>query len=570
MADKIPLFGSYGKGSAEASIDGDVIVNLEGDSLGPELGSKVLPGGGKAHQVLSFEGGPRWTVPPQPNFQEAIDKLAPLNQVYEETVLVGADEAGKHQVLPYHFPQAGELTFIVESEPIMVAQSAAGYFFTLDPRVESVVSGEVTYTQIGDPKRDYNFMVHWKTRNKVIGAVNDGNRVILYDVDVAKAADGLIGVITGLTAIAGLTALGDSLYALEAGGDERLYRIDVAHLRFVLAGSTSSTAHVGLISGTLISHSNRLLAIANRTGTVDPILVELNRNTGGITEVGGVLAFGNANSILALAEHRGLLYYWLTDGHTYRLVVDFEASTTTATSVGTASAAHEYAWVADVPLGEDSVVADAVAFNHLTAVSAGDAADNSNAWYETSKEWFFGRTADGRLTAGAVTAGSDMRPLRVFERTFTGGRPSRTKLISAPSEFMLSQTPRNIPLQAGGWEVGDRLQFQMQPWFHGEDHDNPLDSPVHIGPRHTILAEIDTQIMLDNNLPSMNYWIFTKNISINAAADDGAVMNVNAPDIAFGIRLETAHKNRITVLASWTSRQAGSDVMTVHQINRLR
>ena len=576
MADKVPLFAQYGQGSADASIDGGLIKGLEGDSIGPDLANQILPTGAEAHQVLAYEGGgPRWTAIPEPDFQSAIDKLAPLNQVYEEIVTVPSGKAGKHQVLPYHLPTAGELTFVVESEPITVAQNESGYMYSFDPRAESLVSGKVVYTQFGLPQRDYNYLVYWRQANKVVGAVNDGSRVILYDVDLAKRADGFIGVITGLTAIQGLAALGDTLYVIEAGGQERLFRVDVAHKRFVLAGSTSSAAHAGLVAGTLCAHSNRLLAIANRTGTAAPILVELNRSTGGVTEIGGTLAFGSATDILAMAEHRGLLYYWLADGHTYRLTVDFSARTTAASSVGPPSdATVTYAWMADAPLGTDSTVADAVAFNHLTAVAEDDAVADANAWYEGSKEWFFGRTATGQLTAGAVTAGSDMRPLRVFERTFTGGRPARTKLLTAAQQFDHTQTPRHISLGAGGWQVGDVLEFHVVPWYHGpENSGNRATNPSIVGTHHSVLMTCDTAILGDNNVNEFNFWLNTRNISINPAdlsLPDTGAMTVAAPLVVIGVRFETAHTNRITFLSSWTPQQSTGDVITVHQIFRLR
>ena len=195
----------------------------------------------------------------------------------------------------------------------MLAQDSSGDIYSFDPRVGSVQSGNVVWTDIGLPQRDYEHLVWWKSAGKVVGVDNDGTetdgRVILYDVDIAKRADGLIGVIAGLHNIQGIAAAGDTLYAVEKGGDERLYRIDVAHKRFILAGSTSSTAHAGIVPGTLCYHSGRLLAIANRTGTNAPILVELNRSTGGVSEIGGTLAFGTASTIQSMAEHRGLLYY---------------------------------------------------------------------------------------------------------------------------------------------------------------------------------------------------------------------------------------------------------------------
>ena len=90
---------------------------------------------------------------------------------------------------------------------------------------------------------------------------------------------------------------------------------------------------------------------------------------------------------------------------------------------------------------------------------------------------------------------------------------------------------------------------------------------------HSVLMTCDTAILGDNNVNEFNFWLNTRNISINPAdlsLPDSGAMTVAAPLVVIGVRFETAHTNRITFLSSWTGQQNPADVMTVHQIFRLR
>ena len=104
---RTPFFGQLEPGAEDSSVAGSLIKDLEGDSLGPELGNLILPLGGKAHQVLTYEGGAaRWTTAPAPDFQAAIDKLAPLTEVYEGNVVVAAARKTSTKSFRTTFPTA--------------------------------------------------------------------------------------------------------------------------------------------------------------------------------------------------------------------------------------------------------------------------------------------------------------------------------------------------------------------------------------------------------------------------------------------------------------------------------
>ena len=581
-----PLYDEYIKGADNAGIDGDLITNLPTDALGDELGKRILPPNPIANRVPVAQSGGnvQWDTTPSPDFSAIVDKLAPLNPIGTLTDEILAGDADKHHVSDIILPPGGEIKITVQGNPLVHAITSDGNFYEFSPAAGAVVSNNVQMTHLGT--FDYVPELITYTNGKFYGAsaIEGAVNFFVMDRDTFKSQD--LGPIANLTTIDGMsfpysaesTFSSTELFCL-CNPEQQLYGVDLATMEARLLNTRGDNPqHSGIVKGTLTVVDTNVLAIANVTASNRPALVKFV--DGGVAEqIGGAFAYGDVQHITSMFlwrlhhSDKENLYFQLTNGHVYQILLDSSQTPTTATVTprGTGiniPAKQGVHWVdaCDAPQIPGKLLTEARSFANLPAVAKDAAVSKNNALHDQTDQYFFGRTDENKLTYGSKS-GLELSPMLVEERTFTGGRPVRVNLLNKITDAQWRRDePANIPLDYHGWDPGDVLQFIISPWYHG-----PTQLPTH-EKNHIYCIDVDTTYA--GEIGGSNDIHYYHNV--HQLTTDNTVFLADGVGWRWGIQahirisINPSRKDNVKVWPHANGTQAITDVARVHRIYRLR
>ena len=491
-----PLYDTYTKGSDNAGISGALISDLSTASVDDDFANKLLPPNPRKDTVPVWDGrNPIWESPPSPDFSAIIDKLAPESKLAEITHTITAEEAGKFIVdNNIYVPSSGELDIHISGGNLVHAFTDDGALWEFGTRAADITSNTITPTRIAEFEQAMDLVAYFK--GKLYGILADvpNSEVVLYEVNRIAGSIKRVGSIQNSagqpmdTTISGMAASDKFLYVL-LGINQQLYRIDPVPgaVRGTQIGtqSGSSEEHSGIVHGTMFySHQySRLFACANLTGSSQPALVGINTGNGQARQIGGGFAFGNVNTITAMYEHHDPaitdyeILFHLTTGGVYKVALDLSDSNnpTTAVTLRGNLDPENVSWGAAVnaAVSPGNLKTDVPAFRTLPHVAAGDVQNKDNSQFDDSRQYFFGITDRGNLAYGASSAGSELHPMSIYTRTFSGGRRVPTTLAVSQRIPFNPAIPNvnpetaltSVNLDYDGWVAGDRLQFTWNIWY---------------------------------------------------------------------------------------------------------
>ena len=541
-----PLYDKYTKGSDNAGIAGELISDLSTSSVDEDFAGKLLPPNARKDTVPVWDGkGPVWESPPSPDFSAIIDKLAPESKLAEITHTITADEAGKFLVNEnIYVPSSGELDIHVSGGNLVHAFTNDGYLWEFGTRAADISSDTISPTQLTKFDEPMDLVTYFKGKFYGILADVPNREVILYEINRIAGSTKRVGSIQNAagqpmdTTISGMAASDKFLYVL-LGVNQQLYRIDPVPgaVRGTQIGtqSGSSEQHSGIVHGSMFySHQySRLFACANLTGSSQPALVGINTGNGQARQIGGGFAFGNVNTITGMYEHYDPaatdyeIFFHLNSGGVYHVALDLSDSnnpTTTVTLRGNLDP-QNVSWGAasNAAVSPGNLKTDVPAFRSLPDVSAGDVQNKDNSQFDDSRQYFFGKTRTGNLAYGATSAGSELHPMTIYTRTFSGGRRIPTTLAvnqRVPFNPPLADLPENtlttVNLDFDGWTSGDRLEFTWGIWYHATEG---LPANYH---RHNFQNTLDTYT-IEGAAGNEHYFYFGNSFEFTPVTRDPAV-----------------------------------------------
>ena len=490
-----PLFGNYGKGAEDSSIAGELIAELPEGSLDSELQGKILPAGGRPGNVL-LKGAveDRWGDTPHVDFQEALDKYAQVHPIADFSHNV--QHAKQWFQTPHIYPQSGEITFQAKALPEYTV-FAGGTPYELDPSSHTQNAHgyiETAQTTGWGIIPDHIF---GRANGDIFGIVNHTTptkRCTLHQLfDKGYAQE--LGDITGI----------DSVHAAVSNPHLQL---DPSHEQIVVCGGDnfqfgkivntaaygwhftrwSNTNHSGIIPRSIFLvphhvHDNPISGIdyqrnfflAHKSpGTVIwlyEIVHSLQHGTTTIREVGSTgVTDASATNVAGVFNMRGTNYFIFNRANnrsnTKRAdsIYSINHATGHATEVGNGIEDNRTYGVGVVNHGHESATSVSLsAINELTVASGGDAIAANDGTYIRSRdgEFYYGRDSAGHILIGAETTALNFSRLQIGARTFTGGRPIVTNLITNHVDVgTRAQPEKSITLGFGGWTPGDVLHIE--------------------------------------------------------------------------------------------------------------
>ena len=583
-----PLYDKYIKGADNAEIVGDLISGLDTESLAEELLKRILPPNPVINRVPVAKAGEtvKWDTTPSPDFSAIVDKLAPLNPLGDLTDEILAANADKHHVSDIILPPGGEIKISVHGNPLVHTITSDGNFYEFSPASGAVVSNNVQMTHLG--KFDYVPELVTYTNGKFYGAsaIEGAVNFFIMDRDTFTSQD--LGPISNLTTIDGMsfpysaesTFASTELFCL-CNPEQQLYGVDLSTMEARLLNTRGDNPqHSGIVKGTLTVVDTNVLAIANVTASNRPALVKFV-DGGNAEQIGPAFAYGDVAHITTMflwrlhESDKENLYFQLNNGHLYQILLDSSQTPTTATVTPRGNGINivpkqgvHFVDSCDAPQLPGKLYTEAGSFASLPAVAKNAAVSKTNALYDETNQYFFGRTNENKLTYGSKS-GLELSPLTVEERTFTGGRRVRVNLLN--SGHVDAQWRRDaatsIPLDYGGWVKGDILQVVISPWYHG-----PTELPVHQH-NHVYCIDVDTfyagEIGGTNDIHYYhNVHQFTTDFSATHVLDGVGWRWETKAHIR--ISINPSKKDVILIWPNATDNQASTDVARIQRIYRLR